>query len=354
MSKTAQKESSTETPETPVPEGIFSEPQKVDNVDLNFGFGDEPEEEADGDEDLITDDVEIIDGEESEAEESTSDTAEEVQSDEEEAGADEEAAESDAEVSDEAGDEVSNETEEVEAKSSKKTHMVPKSRLDQVLAKNKDLARKVEQLEEAAKADTSTQEQGTFDFDAKEMEYMDAVVEGDKQTALALRKEIDAAKEAQWQTRSTVGNNRDRQREIFEDAAAAWEQEFDVLNARSENFDESLTKSVIAYTKGLQEQGMSPVDALNEASQTLLRAKGYIVDDEQVPETTQVAEEVAKRKKDTVRKKVKAAKSQPKTLSKGEGPSQRDTDEIDVSQLTEEEFNALPPKTIARLRGDFG
>ena len=50
---------------------------------------------------------------------------------------------------------------------------------------------------------------------------------------------------------------------------------------------------------------------------------------------------------------MKAAKSQPpKQPARREG-SKTKFDEVDVDQLSEEEFDALPEATLARLRGDI-
>jgi hypothetical protein len=51
-----------------------------------------------------------------------------------------------------------------------------------------------------------------------------------------------------------------------------------------------------------------------------------------------------------VQRNLKANAQQPPTVPAGGGGQQP---EIDISRLTEEEFDALPDAVIARLRGDF-
>ena len=62
-------------------------------------------------------------------------------------------------------------------------------------------------------------------------------------------------------------------------------------------------------------------------------------------------DEVAK-KRAQVSKKLKAAEAQPPELP-GESSSVHGEKGLDVSNMTEEEFDALPEATLRRLRGDI-
>ena len=60
-----------------------------------------------------------------------------------------------------------------------------------------------------------------------------------------------------------------------------------------------------------------------------------------------------KQKRNTVKKKVTAAKSQPPKM-KGEGAGERGEKTVDIDVLSDDEFMALPEDTLRRMRGDFG
>jgi hypothetical protein len=64
--------------------------------------------------------------------------------------------------------------------------------------------------------------------------------------------------------------------------------------------------------------------------------------------------EPSKAKKETsVRDKVKAAKQQPPTQPQRREGSKKNYDKVDLDNMTDEEFDALPPSVLARLRGDI-
>ena len=86
--------------------------------------------------------------------------------------------------------------------------MVPKSRLDEVLAKQKALEKQLDELRAQKQEPGEAPE--AYDFDAKEVEYQNLVLDGEAQKAAALRKEIRAAERAQLRVRNRVKNRRIR------------------------------------------------------------------------------------------------------------------------------------------------
>ena len=67
--------------------------------------------------------------------------------------------------------------------------MVPKSRLDEVLAKNKEMQKRLQTLENETKRDAGPK----YDFVAREKEYQELVLDGETDRAAQLREEIRAA-----------------------------------------------------------------------------------------------------------------------------------------------------------------
>ena len=89
--------------------------------------------------------------------------------------------------------------EEVEAKvePQPKKHMVPKERLDAVLAKQKALQKQLEDLQAQNTPDENAPE--AYDYDTKEAEYQEFILDGETAKATALRKEMRAAEKAELQ-----------------------------------------------------------------------------------------------------------------------------------------------------------
>jgi hypothetical protein len=59
------------------------------------------------------------------------------------------------------------------------------------------------------------------------------------------------------------------------------------------------------------------------------------------------------KRKTNVKKNVEASNAQPPKLNQGESGGKSSSEMVDVNKLTDEEFDALPEATRARLRGDL-
>lgn len=313
------------------------------DVDLNFGLGvdeAEPEEEE-------TRDIETLETEDVPA------AQEEV---------DESEAEAEAETDDEpvALDETE-EQEEVleEPKAKKKGQMVPKSRLDEVLAKQKALQKQLDELKQAN--EPPPPELPSYDFEAKEREYQDLILDGEPDKAAKLRSEIrNAEREAMsYELRREVEQTvtRNNEETALQQAANLLEAEYPVFDQNSADYNEDYTQEVIELRDAFMVQGLRAVDALSKASNFVIKAHdiGTESDDssaltaKQAPKKS--VDEVAKKRAE-VAKKLDAAKKQPPELP-GEGSSSHGEKALDISSLSEEEFNALPEATLRRLRGDI-
>jgi hypothetical protein len=113
----------------------------------------------------------------------------------------------------------------------KKQPMVPKTRLDEVLAKNRELAEQLAQeraVREAAKPKPKEGETApeAFDFEAKEKAYMQAVRDGEDDKALTIRKEIRAAERQAVAQTSEDQSNQHFEVVVFARAAKIIEESF--------------------------------------------------------------------------------------------------------------------------------
>jgi hypothetical protein len=324
-------------------------------VDLNFGdeTPTEDAEESEEEEVEFPAEEEVIEVEE----ETTDEVEEEEQDSEDEVTAEEETPDAEQEAAEEIVDELV-ETEEEPEKPIEppKSPMVPKSRLDEVLAKNKKMQK---QLDDIQQKEAEVQaEAPQYDFDVKEQEYQQLILDGDSTSAVALRTEMRAAEkeqmmfEVQQQMGQTVQQSQAAQE--LQEKAKEIEATFSILNENHEDFDKEITTEVLELRDAFIVQGYEPADSLARATEYTLAAKHpELLNGIEDFTTKQNKKVIQKRQKTTVKKKLEASKSQPPKLQ-GEGTAKRGEKVTDLNVLSDEEFGALPEETLKRMRGDFG
>ena len=312
------------------------EAQEGDDLDMNFAFGEEAEETE----------AEVEEETEAEVEEETEAEVEE------ETEAETEAEEDVSHETEEAVAEEAEKKEEEPEKKETKSPMIPKSRLDEVLAQNKALKKRIAQTEEAEKA--AEEAPDAYDFDAKEDEYMDAVLDGDKDKARAIRKEIRQAQRTQIETELTKDIEskvtRSSTETAIRDAASAIEEAFPIFDSSSPEYNKELTDEVNKFMTGFISAGQNPVEALEEATTYVLQ-KNNMIDSSTGAEVPVLGKAKEQKKRSQVSKKLKAADSQPPELP-GESSAAKGEKALDVHNMTAEEFDALPEATLKRIRGD--
>ena len=306
--------------------------------------GDIPEEEVDPTDAAIAHLVEVAD--EAEAEE-------EAPEEEAEAAEGEEEVESELE-GDEAGlegEEVEEEVEEVAAKSDEKSHMVPKSRMDEEIARRRQLEDRLAKLEENAKPQEAPEPE--FDFDGKEAEYMDAVLDGETDKAQKVRKEIRSAERDSMakELRKDIHNttNVTKQQLDLDVAVSDMVASYPVLDSNSEQADADMIADANELMGMYAERGMAQADALRKAVRMTLASS--------MPELLQPkaveSKPTAKKRTTDVKQKLEAANKQPAKLA-GESAATRGNDVVDISTMTDADFDKLSDAQMKRLRGDFG
>lgn len=353
----AKKEETQETNEivmetVPGADPVSEEDTKPFEVDLNF---ENVEEESDNEE--VTEETDAPAEEEVVEEESETPEEEETPAEPEvasEEGVDEDSdtdAQPDIQPA-EGSDENIPEEKEVEQP---KAPMVPKSRLDEVLAKQKALQK---QLDEAKAAQEQALENAPeYDFGAKEAEYQQLVLDGEAEKAVELRTEIRNAEKEQFmfEVQAKMGQTVQKSQEMNElqTKAAEIEATFPVLNENSADFDVNLQNEVVELRNAFMSQGYTPADSLTKATEYTLAAKRpELLNPTTETEAPKVDEQVVQKKKvANINKKLKAADSQPPAMK---GESAKGDKKIDLNTLSDDEFSALPEETLRRMRGDFG
>ena len=125
-----------------------------------------------------------------------------------------------------------------------KKPMVPKSRLDEVLAKQKALQKQLDDLMAAKTAAETAPD--SFDFAVKEVEYQNMVLDGQHEKAAALRQEIRRAERAQLEFELTQKMEQkvtqSQQMSALQQAASELETNFPVFDRNSPEFNEKYTQ----------------------------------------------------------------------------------------------------------------
>ena len=198
-----------------------------------------------------------------------------------------------------------------------KAPMVPKSRLDEVLAKNKEMQKRLQTLESETKEEDTTPK---YDFVAREKEYQELVLDGETDRAAQLREEIRSAEREQMMSemQSKMGQTVQQDREAHELNKKANEimEVFPVFDQKSKQFDERLANEVMELRDAFIFQGYGAADSLAKATEiTLIRSKPELLEVETAgttdaaPTLNKVVQE--KKKQANVSKKVAASQSQP-------------------------------------------
>ena len=243
----------------------------------------------------------------------------------------------------------------VEEKPTKKP-MVPKARLDEVLAKQKALQKQLDDINAASEKSAEAPEE--YDFDAKEVEYQNMVLDGETDKAVGLRREIRKAERAtlEFEMRQEMSQtvSQDRQMTALQQAATAMEETYPVFDRNSDDFNEDVTNEVVELRDMFMQGGYDVVDALSKAVKYVVKDHDLDQAQESAPSLAgkaQKSDELANRRAQ-VSRKLKAADAQPPELP-GESSSMHGEKGLDLSTMTEEEFAALPEATLKRLRGDI-
>jgi hypothetical protein len=139
------------------------------------------------------------------------------------------------------------------------------------------------------------------------------------------------------------------QGQTLEQAITELESTYDVLRAGSETFDQALVDDVLALQRAYMDRGMPPADALKKATRMGLQDH---YPDVLAPAATVVPPPPPPKPSRDVARNVQASQQQPPEL-----PARQDTGELDrlmsrVTELSDDELDALPESTLRWMRLD--
>lgn len=311
-------------------------------VDLNFGFGADDEDEDEGVGSKGTD------SEDSDEDEDADATGDEGEGEDEGAKARKDKdGKSDADADKKAGKD--------KAEKAKK-HMVPKSRLDKVLERNREL-----EAELAARSAASAKPEkkdgdkapAKYDFDKAEEDYQDAVLDGRKADAARIRREMRAAERAEIQAElDATSSTTNRQQDItvtISRATAEIEKNFPMLDSNHADYNEEAATDLIDIYTGLVASGKDPMKALDKALNMVVKSHDLVGGDD-----SDDGEDPPADKKKDLKSKIDAAKKQPAKMPNKQNPSKKakDPDEIDINTISDEDWDALPQSVKDRMMGN--
>ena len=235
-------------------------------------------------------------------------------------------------------------------------HRIPKSRFDEVNERRKAAERRLQEMEKEREA-SDPSKAVDFDFDAKEKEYMDAVLDGESDKALSIRKEIRAAEQAAVDARlqEAQGSAKEQTKAELELQSTIGElqTQYPQFNGESDNFDQELTNEALDLFESFKMRGYDPAAAMRravrytvsangvEAPSTARQAKAEPESKPSRPRSTQPTPEQRSRKLDV-------AQQQPPATT-----GQNVDDTPDVMNMPEEQFDKLSAEDERVARGDF-
>lgn len=247
-----------------------------------------------------------------------------------------------------------------EVKPAKKDDVrVPKSRLDEALQHSRKLQERIDQLEQQRATGFDADATATK-LDELEVKYAEALTEGDKDTALQLRKEIRTLERAQMQAEMNytreVAPSQVTMQQVLNETISHVETAYPELNPDAPEFNEALSKQAIDLMEDLAASGKyTQAEAIARAARLVALENG-IADRTAAPKVdpAPAVSPAQQRVTEAVKTAVAAANSQPPAAKVGVssdslgGPL---TAEV-VGKMSQKEFDALDEKTKSALRGD--
>ncbi|KTT33825.1 hypothetical protein SB18R_03315 [Pseudomonas oryzihabitans] len=200
-----------------------------------------------------------------------------------------------------------------------------------------------------------------FDYRAAERRYQQLFLDGDEDGAAAVREEINTALRAEAQhqadqaARTAISQYQATQQQLQQQQAARTEAEqfqqsvakvyaeHPRLSPESADYDQGLEQDVIDWSNVFVSRGMTRSDALQAAVQKMLPAASSTA-----PSEAKVKPAPGQLSQEQIQRNLERASQQPPLPTEGTG--QRRV--IDISKLTDEEFESLPEADRRRARGD--
>lgn len=247
---------------------------------------------------------------------------------------------------------------------------IPKSRLDQVSAQRDAERDRVKWLEDQLEKvlnnqpepkgieEEKTSELPPYDFNKAEEKYIELILEGESKDAARLRSEITQENTILMQEMLSVTKKEafDSAKEVsqasvedqrFEITVESFEQKHAFLDAESDDYNEEAVDTINALMTGLMQDGMSKSKALSKAVDRVSPLYLTSSKKESLGST-----KGSKRSKAARSKATDTMKKQPPDTTTSVKGSKSGMDDVDINQVTDDQFRKMSKKELAIMRGD--
>jgi len=253
------------------------------------------------------------------------------------------------------------EREKQEAEEAKKRNIrIPKSRFDEAQAKararEQALLEEIERLKGGQQASATQKAVSDMRSKIEELQdkYEDLILDGKKDEARKIRKQVDAMREELVEYQTSVKSDAARKSAVdeltYNAQLAGFEAKYPALNPEHEDFDADQTNEVATLLNAFVKSG-------TKRSEALAKAVKYVLGAPPEQKASDAGKVLAEQRAKAAREKAaEADKKQPPNSAKigldsdkaGKGGEQG----IDVMRLSQDKFSKLDEETKAKLRGD--
>lgn len=251
--------------------------------------------------------------------------------------------------------------EEIPEEKPVKKQRIPKERFDEINERRKAAELQNRELQAKLDAKEAKPLEDDFDFDVKEQEYMEHMLDGELDKAKVVRAEIRSAEQRQYQ--AMTSNVRDeaveatQMRQEYMTVVEQLQTDFSEFDPEGEDFNQDLIDEVLEMKDAFvarQGNTLSPGKALKKAANYVAKMNDLKTANYEEPVVEKEVEavdlkKVVSKKATNVKEKVKQANAQPPVMDNGETDSKGSPN---ITEMDEDEFDALPEATKRRLRGD--
>lgn len=242
---------------------------------------------------------------------------------------------------------------------------IPKARFDEVIAKGKEreaeLRAEIERLTRTSAADATAEniqavEKVIGELEAKHKQALD---DGKSEEATAVLREIRIRERQIASMQSENLSERARALAVeqvkVDLLVSRLEEQFPQINPESDEYDQETVDEVLFLRQSFEARGLPSSEALSRAMKYVFAAAPAAPAAKGEEKKGLSGAASGDRKGKAVEKAVDAASRQPPSTATAGMDSDKAGGGIvgNVSQMSEEEFAALPASTKARLRGDF-
>lgn len=291
--------------------------------------------------------------EEEEKEEESTEEVEEESTGEEET----EESEEESEEEPEQEEEEVKEEEEPQGLEKSKPIMIPKHRYDSASARAKAAEEKLAAYEAKLESEQPAAKQEVVDDTDKALADLDlkratALADGDVDAAAKISGEIRMLEKQAYQAEIKRSNAEVESSTVakmkFDAAVDSVTQQYDVFDPDSGNYDQAVVDETLDLQSAFEAKGYS-------ATEALYKAVGYVIKDEVVTEAPKAKKETPAARKTDVKRNVDASNRTPPSMDKTGMDSDKTGAKAvpNATEMSEEDFDALPEATKARMRGDL-